>query len=127
MRLKLLFIVALSLNFIACDDTIFGAGAVVEYPPGWQGVEALMRDHCVSCHPVLEEPDLLSAIPEDIREGTGVFVVPGDPDNSYLWQLINGSDPGYFMPLGSAEPLPLATVQHVEQWILDGAEIPEGE
>ena len=23
---------------VGCDDTIFGSGAVVEYPPGWLGL-----------------------------------------------------------------------------------------
>ena len=96
--------------------------------PAWLvGVEAFIDDHCVSCHPALEEPDLLTAIPADIADGTGIYVVPGDPENSYLWTLINGSDPDYFMPLGIAEPLPLTTIQHVEQWILDGAVIPGDE
>ena len=124
---KLLGIISLLGWGSACDDTIFGGGAVVQYPPGWVGVEALIEDHCVSCHPALEDPDLLTEIPADIANGTGFYVVPGDPENSYLWTLINGSDPDYFMPLGLAEPLPLTTVQHVEQWILDGAIIPEGE
>ena len=111
----------------ACDDTIFGGGEVALYPPGWVGVTAMMEDHCVGCHPALEEPDLIPDIRADVLDGTGVYVVPGDPENSYLWTIINGSDPDYFMPLGFSEPLPLTTIQHVEQWILDGAVIPEGQ
>jgi hypothetical protein len=118
------FVSVLLLSTLGCDDTIFGGGGVVHYPPGWVGVVALIEGECVSCHPVLEDPDLLVEIPQDIADETGVYVVPGDPENSYLWQLISGSDPEYFMPMGLAEPLPLETVQNVEKWILEGAVIP---
>jgi hypothetical protein len=119
-------ILVLSLG-VACDDTIFGSGAVVEYPPGWTGVVALFDDRCESCHSSGDDPDvpdLMEIIPKDLEEGTGLYVVPNEPEASYLWELLKGTDPDYFMPLGMPDPLPPESIQHVEQWILDGAVIP---
>jgi hypothetical protein len=112
---------------VACDDTIFGSGAVVEYPPGWTGVVALFEDRCDACHSAADDPDipdLMEVIPLDVAEGTGLYVVPNEPESSYLWDLLVGTDPEYFMPIGIPEPIPIASIQHVEQWILDGAVIP---
>lgn len=48
-------------------------------------------------------------------------VAPGDPDNSYLIQKLEGTAAaGAQMPLGRA-PLPQATIDVVRQWITDGA------
>lgn len=48
-------------------------------------------------------------------------VAPGDPDNSYLIQKLEGSATvGEQMPFGR-DPLPQATIDIIRQWILDGA------
>ncbi|MCI0516628.1 MAG: hypothetical protein L0Y45_02225 [Woeseiaceae bacterium] len=56
------------------------------------------------------------------KEEPGVFrVAPGDPNNSYLVQKLEGSaSTGARMPLG-APPLPQATIDVIRQWISDGA------
>jgi hypothetical protein len=103
---------------------------VVQYPPGWTGVKALFASECFSCHPASDDPDvpdLMEVIPEDIEAGTEFYVVAGEPENSRLWELLEGSDPELYMPLSRPEVLPYESVQHVEQWILDGAVIPTEE
>lgn len=48
-------------------------------------------------------------------------VAPGDPDNSYLIQKLNGTAAdGSRMPLGGS-PLPQATMDAIRQWITNGA------
>ena len=48
-------------------------------------------------------------------------VAPGDPDNSYLIQKLEGTAAtGGRMPLGGA-PLPQSTIDIIRQWITDGA------
>lgn len=48
-------------------------------------------------------------------------VAPGDPDNSYLVQKLEGTaEVGERMPLGRA-PLAQATIDIIRQWIADGA------
>lgn len=53
-------------------------------------------------------------------------VKPGDPDNSYLVQKIEGhAAVGAQMPLGGP-PLPQATILVIRQWITEGAQGPAG-
>jgi hypothetical protein len=48
-------------------------------------------------------------------------VAPGDPDNSYLIQKLEGTaSVGEQMPLGGT-PLPQASIDVIRQWIIDGA------
>lgn len=49
-------------------------------------------------------------------------VAPGDPDNSYLIQKLEGSAAvGGRMPAGSPNPLDPALIADIRQWITDGA------
>jgi hypothetical protein len=53
-----------------------------------------------------------------------ILVVPGDPDNSYFLQKLEGPDAGEggIMPLGAQEPMdPACRIKMVRQWIADGA------
>jgi hypothetical protein len=51
-------------------------------------------------------------------------IKPGDPDNSYLVQKIEGlAAVGARMPFGQA-PLPQATINAIRQWVSDGAAPP---
>ena len=48
-------------------------------------------------------------------------VSPGDPDNSYLIQKLEGTAAeGARMPLGG-DPLPQSDIDTIRQWITDGA------
>lgn len=56
-----------------------------------------------------------SEVPATLR------VAPGDPDNSYLIQKLEGTaSVGAQMPLNAA-PLPQSTIDIIRQWITDGA------
>ncbi len=49
------------------------------------------------------------------------LVIPGDPDNSYLIQKLEGNGLGNVMPPPPRATLPPATIAVIRQWITDGA------
>jgi len=63
---------------------------------------------------------LLVGVPS-MEESSVLRVVPGDPDNSYLIQKLEGNaSSGQQMPL-NAPALPQSTINVIRQWISDGA------
>ncbi|MCA9491322.1 MAG: hypothetical protein KC621_15430 [Myxococcales bacterium] len=90
------------------------------YEATWAGMERLFEDHCDVCHPSQAGFNLHVAIPADIANATGRYVVPGDAQASSLWRSV--SDQGVDMPLGGL--LPLETVDPVRVWIEAGAVVP---
>jgi len=63
---------------------------------------------------------LLVGVPST-EESSVLRVVPGDPDNSYLVQKLEGTaSSGQQMPL-NAPALPQSTIDVIRQWISDGA------
>lgn len=91
------------------------------YDATWTGVQELFVDHCDRCHPSMQYVDLHVDIAADVTSAAGYYVVPGDPDNSVLWQLVSAPS-----PFQSAMPydtglLPLATVDPIREWIAAGA------
>lgn len=56
-----------------------------------------------------------------VEDSSVLRIKPGDPDNSYLVQKIEGhASVGAQMPLGGP-PLPTATITVIRQWVTDGA------
>jgi hypothetical protein len=87
---------------------------------------------CSKCHIGASAPEglqldaahsynLLVGVPS-AEEPTLLRVKPGDPDNSYMVQKIEGASGilGGQMPLGET-PLPQATIAAIRQWITNGA------
>ena len=52
---------------------------------------------------------------------TAIGVAPGDPDNSYLIQKLEGTAPGAQMPFGGT-PLDPAIISNIRTWISNGAQ-----
>ncbi|MCB9675152.1 MAG: hypothetical protein H6737_08540 [Alphaproteobacteria bacterium] len=108
----------------SCDDHTFptvGENGQVGYAPTWSGTQDFLSDHCESCHPSLNAPDFPGDVADDIVNGTGRLVVPGDPESSELWLVITGqSQQTAVMPLGST-PLPIDVIQPISDWIAAGA------
>lgn len=109
----------------SCDDTVFnstGGGGGDGYEPDFTGVVAMFHDHCHECHPALRDSFDAGILENDVEEGTGDFVVAGDPAASRLWRVISDTrtdeDGGVMPPTGA---LPADQVAHVEDWILAGA------
>ena len=106
----------------AADNT----GEAVNGPSDFaRDVAPILQQHCVRCHtPGNEKGDLSLATADDLQENG--FVVAGDPDASYLVELITSAvDQRPAMPK-EAEPLSPAQVATIRRWIADGAQWPAG-
>lgn len=89
-------------------------------------VAPLLEQHCLRCHNgVRREGDLSLETDKDVRE-LG-YLVPGDVEGSYLFELIapppSGERPA--MPK-EGEPLSEEQVRIVRRWIEEGAHWPDG-
>jgi len=58
---------------------------------------------------------------DSLQNPTIKRVAPGDPDNSYLIQKLEGTAPGAQMPFGGT-PLDPAIISNIRTWISNGAE-----
>ncbi|MFT4626257.1 MAG: hypothetical protein ACI8PZ_004934 [Myxococcota bacterium] len=116
-----------------CDDHLFRPEGQ-ELTPDGCGVEEVYAASCATsgCHGAataasgldLETDMLLATLDVDSPTYPGnVFIVPGDPDASFLLQKLEGTHPagtGSTMPLGSA--LSDDAIATVREWIADGAD-----
>lgn len=124
MRIALLLLAACSGSKATTDDTDTpgttptgetGTEPPDVYPATWDGVQQLFTEHCDVCHPSEQGVDLHVVV----ENPTGYpYVVPGDPDNSYLWQVVSGQVILRMPPTGL---LPAETVQCIHDWIEAGA------
>ena len=109
-----------------------GVGGEVDYVTDIQPIWDLK---CISCHvaggsaaagPILTSDKSYAAI-VGVQSPTVAadLVAPGDPDASYLWHKLNGTQAD--VPGGGGSPMPLGAplsadeLAAIEQWITDGA------
>ena len=92
-----------------------------------QHVDAILQEHCVSCHQPggngYEESGLSLESYEMLMEGTrfGPVVVPGDPAGSRMNILVEGlAHQSMRMPHDSA-PLPESKIKVLRLWVKQGA------
>lgn len=87
-------------------------------------IAPILEANCVRCHlPGNRKGDLSLATIADLAENE--YVLPGDPDSSYLVEMIEHSgDQRPEMPK-DAEPLPKEQVALIRRWIEEGAKWPE--
>jgi hypothetical protein len=106
------------------------APAAVTYPQ----IQRIFDQNCTSCHAGAAALDLRDQVswgdlvnqPAPAPESCGgLFVTPGDPNGSYLYQKLTSPTPCYGsqMPLGEfyALPLPACVISIVQSWIVQGA------
>jgi mono/diheme cytochrome c family protein len=83
-------------------------------------VASIFEQHCLHCHSDnISKGDVSLSTIESLQENE--YVVPGDPDNSHLVDLISGDDPQ--MP-SEGDPLSAEEVAVIRSWITNGAEWP---
>ena len=86
-------------------------------------IAPILESKCVRCHlPGNRKGGISLATMEDLAENE--YVVPGDPDSSYLVDLVASSDERPEMPK-DGEPLTDEEVGLVREWISEGAVWPE--
>jgi hypothetical protein len=114
-----------------------GAGSSGPVTADFQSIQDnVFTPICSACHVGASAPQglrldaassyaLLVGVPSS-ESPSLLRIKPGDPDNSYLVQKIEGlAALGARMPLGQA-PLPQATIDAIRQWVSDGAARPVG-
>jgi len=122
---------ALCLGALGCDDHVISPGVAVT-EEGFCGVEQVFDQSCSTsgCHDAVSqggsldlETDPYGAVVDGASPTYGdAYVVPGDPDASFLYQKVAGTqgDKGSRMPIGGV--LPDDVIDRMAQWIADGAE-----
>ncbi|WP_146578931.1 PSD1 and planctomycete cytochrome C domain-containing protein [Neorhodopirellula pilleata] len=91
-------------------------------------IEPVLRKHCWDCHGPDEangrfRVDQLASLLNGGDSGEKA-IVPGDPTSSFLIKAIRHQESGYEMPPDS-DPIPEADIANIEQWITQGAKVPE--
>ena len=85
-------------------------------------VRPIFREHCFNCHNQNKATnDLALDSFERIRKGgaSGDAIAPGDPDNSYLWNLVSHQSEPHMPPM--QDKLPAAKLDLIKRWIAGGA------
>ncbi|MCA9137447.1 MAG: DUF1553 domain-containing protein [Planctomycetales bacterium] len=90
-------------------------------------VQPIFRDRCIDCHGADEQNsqfrlDRLSVMLSGGNSGEPA-IVPGKTEASYLLKLVKREEPGWEMP--PDEPLSDDEIGLIENWIADGAAVPE--
>jgi hypothetical protein len=87
-------------------------------------VAPLLETHCLGCHSKNIAKGEMSFASRDQLFENG-YVVPGDPEGSYLLELIAGVDGEPPEMPQEAAPLPAEAVAVIRNWIAAGADWPE--
>ncbi len=87
-------------------------------------VATIFQERCIGCHqPGIRKGDISLASLADLAANE--FVIPGDPDGSYLIELISGSDGEKPEMPQEGPPLSPEQVATIASWIKSGAEWPK--
>lgn len=90
-------------------------------------IRPIFEEHCYSCHgPRKQKGDMRLDQRAVLLKGgeSGIpSLIPGDPVESYLVELLKDPDPEFRMPFEEA-PLSAAQIALIEEWIAEGADWP---
>ncbi len=91
-------------------------------------IRPVLIEHCSECHGIASGKSKgglsLDTVAGITRGGdSGAVIVPGDPDNSRLFQLISHREPDERMPPDYR--LKNSIISIIREWIADGAPMPE--
>lgn len=101
--------------------TAWGAESAVSFETD---VAPIIQEHCIRCHlPGNAKGDLSLATFESLQENE--YVVAGDPDNSYLLDVVTAHDGEPPAMPKDGPPLSEEEVSRIRQWIQEGAIWPE--
>jgi hypothetical protein len=109
--------------------------------PSYALVQRIFDEDCTTCHagagpmvslsPAVSWANLVGQPAPAPESCGGALVVPGRPDESYLYQKLSSATPcyGMQMPIGefTSNPLPDCVVAIVRAWIAAGAPGPLGD
>ena len=106
---------------LCCASSVGGAEERVDFETQ---VGPILAEHCIRCHsPGNRKGDISLATPVDLRSNE--HVVAGNPDGSYLLQLVTSQDDARPEMPKDAASLSEGHVALLRRWILEGAEWPD--
>ncbi len=114
-----LFVVAASIGAVSAGAQEPKPGQPITY---MDHVRPIFREHCFNCHNQNKATnDLALDSYERLRKGgaSGEVITPGNPDDSYLWLLVNHESEPHMPP--KTDKLPAAKLEIIRQWIAGGA------
>lgn len=119
-RLGLSPLVLLSAAFLTAAAEV---PAAADAPPTFEAdVLPIFREKCCSCHNADKKKgglDLTSHGQALAGGGSGAVIAAGDPDASYLWQLVTHASEPKMPP--ESDKLPDAALDVIRRWIVAGA------
>lgn len=119
-RLGLSTLVLLSAAFLTAAAEV---PAAADAPPTFEAdVLPIFREKCCSCHNADKKKgglDLTSHGQALAGGGSGAVIAAGDPDGSYLWQLVTHASEPKMPP--ESDKLPDAALDVIRRWIVAGA------
>jgi hypothetical protein len=87
-------------------------------------IAPIFERHCIRCHqPANKQGELSLATFADLAEGG--YVVPGEPEESHLLQVVSFVDDQKPMMPKEGEPLSTTDVELLREWISQGADWPD--
>ena len=94
---------------------------VVEFSPIAAEEEEILQNRCYECHKYDDAKGGIKILHHRLLLHVRKVVVPGDPDESELYQLVVSKDEEAVMPPLPREPLSAAEIDIIRRWIVDGA------
>ncbi|MBE3591185.1 MAG: cytochrome b N-terminal domain-containing protein [Firmicutes bacterium] len=119
-------VVIVGLTYIGMSSTVKPPTSTeVKTNATWSDVSAIFANYCATCHIASNSGGLSLASYESTMKGgdAGPVIVPGKPEESLLWLVINGKPNKANippMPLGQ-QPIPANAIKTIENWIKNGA------
>ncbi|MDF1815855.1 MAG: hypothetical protein P1V20_26890, partial [Verrucomicrobiales bacterium] len=87
-------------------------------------IQPILSENCLDCHGPEKEKSAFRVDQRAVMLHGGdsglPAIVPGEPEKSFLIEVINGSDPDMAMP-PKGDPLTASQVALIEKWISEGA------
>jgi serine/threonine protein kinase len=84
-------------------------------------VKGIFGAKCHECHNIEEPRKGIMILNHDLLIGKRKVVVPGDPEQSLLYQTLFNKDPKKRMPPPDADGLTQGEIDQIRLWILEGA------
>lgn len=100
----------------------FATTAAIEFE---RDVAPILQQHCVRCHHQDHRGGHLSLATSEDMHALG-YVIPGDPDNSHVLDVVRSIDGRPPSMPKEGEPLSAEQVEVLRAWIADGAAWPDG-
>lgn len=92
-------------------------------------VAPIFKESCIGCHGAKNPKGKfdMTRFAKLLAGGTkDNIIVPGKPDESYLFDVLTATDKKRMPPLDSGEPLGKAKVELISRWLQEGAKLDNG-